>query len=233
MKTALVTMALTPDRELMGDDLTFPQMRYYAERCGMDFILINEVWRDRALGDMWDWERNDNLFRLLTEYDRVLHLEDDVIVCDSTVDVSVLPLGTFYGFDNAPFNPPEVMRCQHQADLTWAKYARKGMMRHLFNTGMFVCDQSHRELFAPVSPEPCNVNSDQSKPSHWKGQGLLAQRMHYYGTSVEHRPDLFGFSYLKPDPMPSFIHVLWDNQPKYKAVRECLRQVKEKRWYPH
>ncbi len=230
MTIALVTMALTPDRVRLGEDLTFPRMREYAERYGMDFVVIDQCKRDLKLGDVFDWERNDALYDLLGHYQKILHLEDDVVVRRDAQDVSSLPPNAFYGFDNAPWLaehfPLEVQRCWIQARETWTEFQDVDIpMQHLFNNGMFLVDRSHRELFAPASVEPCNVNSDPIKSSHWKGMGLMNARLHRLQMPVEHRPDLFGLSYLQPKPMPSFLHILWYDEPKREGVEKFIKEM--------
>ncbi len=220
MKTALVTMALTQDRLAMGEALTFTPMKEYAHHLGMDFIAITEnKYASRGIQSA-DWARADALYDILSVYDRVTHIEDDVIVWAHAVDVTNInefPLGIFYGCDNAAYNPPEVARCWEQAEDTWPhEFAGvKTPMKHLFNVGSFLADRSHRRLFAPADPMPC-VN-------HWKGQGLLNARLHKYHMKCEHRPDLFGFSYLwNIGLVPSFMHVLWQQGTKEQEIRKFL-----------
>lgn len=226
VKIALVTMALTADhRSEWAEELTFPRMREYAGKYGMDFVVLKKTRRDLALGDIWDWERADGLYDLAFQYQRILHMDDDVIVRKDAEDISGLPFGTFYGFDNAPSNPAEVRRCWHQAQGTWREFRPFPPMKHLYNNGMFVMDSSHRDLFVPTAFEPCNVNSDQSKPSHYKGMGLMNARLHALGYPSSHRPDLFGVSYQHPKPSPSFLHVLWYDGPKEQGVREFIKEM--------
>lgn len=230
MNIALVTMALTPDRLELGEELTFPRMREYAKKYSLDFIVIDKSKRDLKLGDIFDWERNDALYELLGKFDRVLHLEDDVVVRRDAQDVSLLPPDVFYGFDNAPWLaehfPLEIQRCWIQARETWTEFLDTDVpMQHLFNNGMFLVDRSHRELFAPVSVEPCNVNSDPIKSSHYKGMGLMNARLHRLQVPVEHNQDLFGFSYLYPKPVPNFLHVLWYNRSKREGVEKFILEM--------
>jgi len=222
---ALVTMALTPDRLKMGEELTFPRMRVYAKKYGMDFIIIKKCKRSPTLGDIFDWERADWLYDLLFQYRRLIHMDDDVIVRQDAEDISDLPFGTFYGFDNAPFNPAEVRRCWHQAQSTWHEFRDFPPMQHLYNNGMFVVDSSLQLLFAPTDAEPYNVNSDQTRESHYKGMGILNARLHALGYSSSYRPDLFGVSYQHPKPSPSFLHVLWQDGSKQEAVKHFIEEM--------
>lgn len=225
MKAALVTMAFTEDRLRSGEELTFPRMREYANRHKMDFVLLTKTKRSPTLGHIWDWERADWLYDLLFQYQRILHTEDDVILRKDAEDVSDLPFGTFYGFDNAPFNLAETRRCWHQAQKTWVEFRDFPPMQHLYNNGMFVVDFSMQSLFAPTDIEPYNDNSDQTRDSHWKGMGLMNARLHALGYSSSHRPDLFGLSYLLAEPKPSFLHVLWQESSKEEAVRHFVDKM--------
>ncbi len=214
---ALVTMALTPDRLKMAEALTFPSMREYAAHMGLDFVVISKPTFGDGTGGTPDWTRAKALHELFGIYERCLHIEDDVIIWAHAEDVNTLPTGIFYGCDNAAYNPPEVARCWEQAKETWPHEFSgvKTPMKHLFNVGSFLADRSHRRLFAPADPMPC--------VSHWKGQGLLNARLHKYHMKCEHRPDLFGFSYLWLVGLkPSFLHILWQSGSKEQEIRKFL-----------
>lgn len=139
-KRAVVTRA-KDDYDLAR--LTHPILDSYAERCGADFIVINE---EIIRGGDYSYEIYQ-CYELFERYDRILSLDSDLLIAPGCPDLfAVVPadcIGTVFEdkFSRAPDRLSRIRRVQEKfGDVGW----RSGYI----NTGAFICSKVHREIFA-------------------------------------------------------------------------------------
>lgn len=131
---ALVTMAISDEYKAIGE-VTFPLLRDYAARCGLEFYNIDAL----SGHTLPVWERMAHLFTLLAVYERILVAEVDVIVSPAARNVmELLPVGTFYGFDEYPFDSEHCEKCWLSAMDVWPDefLPSRDFPKHLYNTGL-------------------------------------------------------------------------------------------------
>lgn len=214
---ALVTMAISDEYKAIGE-ITFPLLRDYAARCGLEFYNIDAL----SGHTLPVWERMAHLFTLLAVYERILVAEVDVIVSPAARNVmELLPVGTFYGFDEYPFDSEHCEKCWLSAMDVWPDefLPSRDFPKHLYNTGLMLVDQSHRALFAPVSAEIDHGMVDMA---------VVNMRLHKYGMAHRDvRPSVFNASHLwEPgQPAPDFLHVMWQARTKMDGVKEFLPRM--------
>ena len=122
--------------------LTQPLLDAYAERCGADFIVINEE-RIKAGDYSYEILQCQELF---DTYERILSLDSDMIVTPECPDLfKLVPqdcVGTVCEDKYARRNDRRGwMRKAQEAwgDIQWT--------RGYINTGVFLCSRMHREIF--------------------------------------------------------------------------------------
>lgn len=139
-KLAVVTRA-KDDYDL--SEITHPVIKNYAERCGADFIVINE--EKMALGDF-----SFEIFQcydLFDSYDRILSIDTDTVITLWCPDLfKLVPnncIGTIY---EDKFSRAKSRR--YLIEKVQGKWGDVGWRRGYINTGVFLASKMHRELFA-------------------------------------------------------------------------------------
>lgn len=143
MKYAVVTIAIG-DKYKKIAEISHPTIKAYAEKCGADFIC----WEDLN-GHSIPHYRKLDIGDLLNSYDRILYLDTDVIVRDDAPDLfAELPMGQFAAFNEFNFT-------NHAVGAMSAYYPSKDWIdsQKYFNTGVFMCDKSHKDIFAKPEKE--------------------------------------------------------------------------------
>lgn len=214
----IISLAFGPYRE-WGEQLTLPLMRDYAGRCHADFYLVDTLSRPER---PYPWEMMEQMYGALGDYERLLCVPVDGIIKRDARDVfALLPPGTYYGFDEYPFDPCQCKPCWLYAQDMWPdEFPRStDFPKHLYNTGPMLVDQSLRELFKGVSNEVEHGMVEMA---------VVNMRLHQW--HVPHkdvRPEVFNASHIWFDgqPVPDILHVMWSDLPKREAVLAWLPKM--------
>jgi|SRR3990172_4582386 len=219
MPNVLMTMA-DGGYKRIGQDFTFRPMQEYAERNGFDFYNFDTLSTDRQYA--WQWM--DCVRRLLDRYDRLFFVSVDCIIAPNATNVLNFPAGTFYGFDELPFDDAPLnegigLKIWEHAMADWPDEfpLSKDYPKFLYNTGLMLVDKSHQPLFAPVSNETDHGMMDMS---------VLNFRLYKY--RMKHKdlyPNIFNASHLPGADKSQFLHVMWQKGSKYDAVKEWASRM--------
>lgn len=218
MKQALVTMALSDEYKRIGNDFTFPIMEDYCKRYGLDFVYIDHLKKSRS----FSWERLVWMYDILSEYDRVIHAEVDVIIAkDARNILSLLPPGTFYGIDEAAPDLDVNVYCEKALRLAEEAHGEKRTRSEtvMYNSGVFVCDSMHRDVFRPAQNEMAGDMQE---------MGLMNVRV----AGLPHKdvsPDFINLSNEwenghRPGK-PDFLHIAWQKGSKYDEVKRFMGKM--------
>lgn len=126
-------------------DLTFPLIEEFAKRCNANFMVLSK-----------DADCNDRLgkihyrifefFNLLKSYDRILHLDCDVVInkdCPNIFDIVPYDeIGTIFEDKGKRQENRRLRIANIQA--TWGEV---GWRKNYINTGVFLVSRSHAEIF--------------------------------------------------------------------------------------
>ena len=215
MKQALVTMALSEEYKRIGYDMTFPIMEAYCLRYGLDFVNIDHCKRRHDTENCAAWERLIWMYKLLEKYDRVIHAEVDVILARDARDIlEILPPGTFYGFDEATRDHDRCETFLRRAELEQGE-SRPVQQTLMYNSGAFVCDKKHREMFRLAANEQATDMIEMA---------LMNLRL----TAFRHKdvsPDFINLSYELGDKRPDLLHIAWEPGSKYDAVKRFMGRM--------
>jgi hypothetical protein len=223
MKKALVTMAMSSEYKYIGETLTFPPMKAYCAKYGLDFVNIDHCKREHDRMRAFEyaaWERLIWMYELLEEYDRVIMAEVDVIVAKDARDVlELLPEGVFYGFDEALLDRD---RCELFLRGTEMEQHEKRARQQtiMYNSGAFICDKIHRPIFKPAINENARDMLEMS---------LMNLRI----TGFDHKdvsPDVINLSHewesgTRPGK-PDFLHVMWSKKwTKHDEIERLMGRM--------
>jgi alpha-N-acetylglucosamine transferase len=143
MSAALVTCAIGAQYQKLGQ-ITHPAFRRYADRYGLDFIVLAEQ------------QVGQNVFfaklacaDLLDRYDRLIFMDTDIVLAPDCPDLlDVVPedhFGAYLVSQHTDWHDKAIeLIQQHLPDLGWK--------RDYFNSGLFVCSKLHRPMFDPTDP---------------------------------------------------------------------------------
>jgi hypothetical protein len=146
MKTALVTGAFG-DRYLRMAEVTFPNLKAYADRIGADFHALEER---RFLGGTPHWEKLQ-LADFLGNYDRVIWSDCDILVradCPNLFDL--VPESMIGAWDESVVGPWDYPGFLDK----WSALTKLPRVRYPgwhANTGVAVFSKRHLPLFSPPS----------------------------------------------------------------------------------
>jgi hypothetical protein len=127
-------------------EYTHDLMRAYARRCHADFVVLDE---DSAAGRDVLWGKM-GCHGLLEQYDRLLFLDTDVLVCPGCPDLFEIVPGAQFGAylvsQYGDFHDEAIRHIQQVlGDLDWK--------RSYFNSGVLVVPRTHREIFDTSDPD--------------------------------------------------------------------------------
>ena len=154
MKLLITTRA---DQTVQGwAELVHPIFKRYADSCGADFAILDETLNCKqastGIGDgLWH-------FRIMVhhdlheEYDRILHLDSDILLtpnCPNLFDfIPVDSIGTVH--EDIGSRKPQRQQCMLMAQ---AQFGQIGWTDDYINTGVFMTSRQHREIFQPINGE--------------------------------------------------------------------------------
>lgn len=129
-------------------DLTHPFLTDYAERCGADFMKLSHQTDCTHMEGKWHY-RILKMNELFEEYDRILHIDTDVIVtpwAPSVFDhVPEDKIGTV--FEDVGTRRKARRRCIASVQ---AKFGDVGWTTGYINTGFVVASKCHKEVFTKI-----------------------------------------------------------------------------------
>lgn len=125
--------------------VTQPLMETYARRCGADFVVIDKPALAGRFGLPARYEKFQ-LFDLLDQYERVLFLDNDILVSPDAPDVFLhVPVEAFAAASETGFS-----RAALDIELTQQVLGALPWRMPYFNTGVMVASAVHRPLFDPT-----------------------------------------------------------------------------------
>jgi hypothetical protein len=149
----VVTASVGANFSEMGR-ITQPLMQRYAGRCGADFFVIAEPLLAQRVGLPPRYEKFQ-LYDLLERYERVLFLDNDILVSPDAPNVfDLVPDGVFAASSEETFS-----RVRLDIELTQQALGAIDWRSPYFNTGVMVASAGHRPLFDPVREELLQWNT--------------------------------------------------------------------------
>ncbi len=140
MRKAVVTIVCGELHRRMAR-ITHPTLRAYAEKLGADWI----VWDDHAGHAMPHYKKLD-LGKLLDVYDRVLYLDNDILIREDAPDIfALVPQDALGVLEESRYvdRTLEVVPFMVSLNFNPANWDRR-----YYNTGVMVLSKPHKNLFA-------------------------------------------------------------------------------------
>lgn len=172
-KIAVVTRSDDVVKE--WSDFTHPLFREYAERCNADFLVIS------GEPPFWDHDNQPHyrllmIYNLLEKYDRILHLDTDMLInknCPNIFDeVPEDMIGIIYeDVGNRAHDR------RNKIQLIQQMWGDVGWTQNYTNAGTFVLSKQHKDIFLPHNN------------NFWTGPGTadlhMSYNIHKYGFKVK------------------------------------------------
>lgn len=144
---ALVTLAVGDLYTKMGS-ITHPLMRAYAERCGVDFIVIGERKVNEKYGLDERYEKFQ-LYDLIDDYDQIVFIDTDILISPMAPSLfDLVPLERFAAASEASFS-----KADRDVELTQKILGDVQWRNTYFNSGVMVLGKIHKNVFDPARPE--------------------------------------------------------------------------------
>lgn len=130
-------------------NITHPIIRMYAEMCGADFLQLGPNFDSKVKGDGKHHFRILALYDLLDTYDRILHIDSDIIINSNAPNIfEEVPydsIGTIYEDIGSRANDRHNTMKEAQrffGDINWSN--------GYINTGIFLVSREHKEIFTEI-----------------------------------------------------------------------------------
>ncbi len=144
---ALVTLAVGDLYTKMGA-ITHPLMRSYADRCGVDFIVIGERKVNEKYGLDERYEKFQ-LYDLIDDYEQIAFIDTDILISPKAPSLfDLVPLDRFAAASEAGFS-----KAGRDIDLTQKILGEVQWRNTYFNSGVMVLGKKHKQVFDPARPE--------------------------------------------------------------------------------
>ncbi|MDN3517194.1 glycosyltransferase [Aquisalimonas lutea] len=177
-KKAITTITIGANFENMAL-YTHPLLKAYAERCGADFLVINERRMHERL-NLASYEKFQ-LYQYFDEYERIAFIDTDILIAPDAPSV----------FDLTPINmigaatEELYSKSQRDKELTQTELGCVQWDNVYFNSGMMVLSRNQKEL----------LNPDAEGLEHWAKGDF---RKHYKNLLndqpfINHRSNKLGF----------------------------------------
>ena len=149
MKLLITTRADDGIKEMTS--ITHPTIREYANRVGADFMVLSHNPPSDS-GDGRPHYRILKHFELHEEYDRILHLDSDMIIKPDCPNI----------FDVVPYDKIATVledkgsRKPHRVNLmlqAQQKFGDVGWCGEYINTGVLLTSKCHKNIFMPINGE--------------------------------------------------------------------------------
>lgn len=142
-RKALVTLAVGDFYTQMAA-ITHPLMKAYADRCGVDFVVIN----NRKVNKLYNLDERYEKFQLydiIDDYDQLAFVDTDILISPKTPSLfELVPMDRFAAVSEAKFSKAERdirLTQEIMGDVEWRN--------DYFNSGMMVFGNSHKQVFDP------------------------------------------------------------------------------------
>lgn len=149
MKLLITTRADSGIKEMT--DITHPIIKKYAQRVGADFMVLDHVPPSDS-GDGRPHYRILKHYELHQEYDRILHIDSDMIIMPDCPNIfEVVPydkIGTVLE-DKGSRKPARQALIQSAQD----KFGHIGWNEEYINTGIILTSKCHRDIFQSIGGE--------------------------------------------------------------------------------
>tara|TARA_R110002074_G_scaffold167867_1_gene329117 strand:+ start:1420 stop:2124 length:705 start_codon:yes stop_codon:yes gene_type:complete len=137
-------------------ELTHSMLRKYAERVGADFLVLDEsVDCHAAVGGIGNGVYQYRIMKhydLHAYYDRILHLDSDMVLAPNCPDLfEIVPydsIGTIY--EDVGSRKPQRLECMMNAQ---KKFGDIGWTEGYINTGVIVTSECHRDIYRKINGE--------------------------------------------------------------------------------
>ena len=145
-RRALVTLSIGDLYQAMARH-THPLMQAYADKCGVEFVCIQErrVTERYGLSDHYE---KFQLFNLLDRYDQILFVDTDILV--SPHAPSLFELVPEHRF--AAASEENYSQSARDKQLTQQILGAVDWINPYFNSGLMIFSGAHREVFNPLNP---------------------------------------------------------------------------------
>ena len=163
MSIAVVTRADDAVRE--WTELTHPLFKKYAEKCGADFIVLSEP-APFLTSDHQPHYRILRIYDLLEKYDRILHLDTDMLINEDCPNLFEVVPENMIGIVFEDVGSRQADRRMKMAEMQF-HWGDVGWRTGYTNAGTFVLSKEHRDVFLP--------HDDQ----YWIGWGSADLQMSY------------------------------------------------------
>ena len=132
-------------------EITHPFLVDYAERCGADFLILEEE-SECKVGHGKHHFKIMKLGNLLDEYDRILCLDSDIVIRSDCPDLfDVVPyesIGTVYE-DKGTRQEDR----HNRINLSQEQFGDIGWKEGYINTGVFLVSKPHKDIFSKINGE--------------------------------------------------------------------------------
>jgi len=134
-------------------ELTHPIIRKYAERVNADFIVLDEATdRADATGGIGNGVYQYRIFehnKLHNHYDRILHLDSDMLILPNCPDIFDIVPPTHVGsiYEDLGSRQPQRVSCMHAAQ---SQFGQIGWNKNYINTGVFVTSKCHQNIYEKI-----------------------------------------------------------------------------------
>ncbi len=149
MKLLITTRADDGIKEMT--DITHPILKKYAKRVGADFMVLSHEPPSDS-GDGRPHYRILKHYELHEEYDRILHIDSDMIIMPDCPNLfEVVPydkVGTVLE-DKGSRQPARLQLIQQAQD----KFGHVGWNKEYINTGLIMTSKCHRDIFQTINGE--------------------------------------------------------------------------------
>lgn len=144
---ALVTLAVGDLYTKMGL-ITHPLMRSYADRCGVDFIVIAERKVNEKYGLDERYEKFQ-LYDLIDDYDQIAFIDTDILISPKAPSLfDLVPPDRFAAASEAGFS-----KASRDVELTQRVLGEVQWRNTYFNSGVMVLGKKHKQVFDPARSE--------------------------------------------------------------------------------
>jgi len=157
--------------------LTHPNIQQYAQKCGAEFISLNQM--ADCPGNGRFHYRIMEFYRLLEEYDRVLSLDSDILISSKCPNIfDVVPyhqIGTIYEDKGSRANDRHKRIQKAQSTFGVVNWTTG-----YINTGVFLVSRLHRPIFQKING------------NYWTDRGFddvhLGWQIHKHGFEIYELP---------------------------------------------
>ena len=145
MKRAIVTRIDDEVKDYV--EITLPVIKKYADKCGADLITLSHeppVWTE----DRKPHYRALKIYDMFDEYDRILHLDADMLMNKNCPDIfNTVPEGKIGSvYEDVGSRQADRRQKIYQLQMMWGDL---GWRDGYTNFGTFVMSKQHRDMFQP------------------------------------------------------------------------------------